>query len=70
MYGKPKVNNESTNSMKKKMDKKIAMDLIKSGRSRINNLVSSKGNKFTADLVININEGKVSYKLEFPEKKK
>ena len=62
--------NRFLNSMKKKMDKKIAMDLIKSGRSRINNLVSSKGNKFTADLVININEGKVSYKLEFPEKKK
>ena len=56
-------------SMKKKMDKRIATDLINKGKSRVNNLVSSKGNKFNADLVIKAEDGKVSYSLEFPEKK-
>ena len=51
------------------MDKRIATDLISKGRSRVNNLVSSKGNKFNADLVIKVEDGKVSYCLEFPDKK-
>lgn len=57
-------------NMKKSVDKKIAMELLKTGRIRMKDLYSKKtGNNFTADLVMRVKDGKPNFYLEFPKKR-
>ena len=56
--------------MKRSVDKKIAMELLKTGRVRMKDLYSKKtGNNFTADLVMCVKDGKPNFYLEFPKKR-
>lgn len=58
-------------SMRKKMTRQIAENLISSGRSYVNDLYSRKSDKlFNAELVMAIEDGKARLKLEFPGGKK
>lgn len=62
--------NHFLESMKKGMDKKLAVELLKNGRARVKGLYSrKKDKKFDADLVMDIENGKAVFHLEFPEKK-
>lgn len=57
-------------SMKKVMDKKMAMELLKNGRTHVKGLYSrKKDSKFNADLVMKVEDRKVEFQLEFPKKK-
>ena len=58
-------------SMRKKMTRQIAEELLSSGRSYISGLYSRKSDKkFSAELVMTIEEGKPRFRLEFPKGKK
>jgi DNA topoisomerase-3 len=58
-------------SVRKKMTRQIAEDLISTGRSYVNDLYSRKSGKlFDAELVMTVEEGKARLKLEFPRGKK
>lgn len=57
-------------SMKKLVDKKMAADLLKKGRTHVNDLYSQRTGKiFAADLLIAVEDGRASFSLEFPKKK-
>lgn len=57
-------------NMNKKMDRKMAVDLLKNGRTHVKDLYSQKkGTTFAADLVMSIKDGRSSFELEFPKKK-
>lgn len=57
-------------SMKKTMDKKMAVELLKKGRIHVKGLYSQKkGSKFDADIVLEVGDGKARFRLEFPKKK-
>lgn len=57
--------------MKKSMDKKMAVELLKKGRTHVKGLYSKKkDSKFDADLVLGVEDGKARFSLEFPKKKK
>ncbi len=63
--------NRFLESMKKSMDKKMAVELLKKGRTHVNGLYSQKkDSKFDADLVLGVEDGKARFSLEFPKKKK
>ncbi|MCB6848977.1 ParB/RepB/Spo0J family partition protein [bacterium TM473] len=63
--------NRFLESMKKSMDKKMAVELLKKGRTHVKGLYSKKkDSKFDADLVLGVEEGKARFSLEFPKKKK
>ena len=56
--------------MKKTMDKKMAVELLKKGRIHVKGLYSQKkGSKFDADIVLEVEDGKTRFRLEFPKKK-
>lgn len=56
--------------MRKQINKKMAVDLLKTGRTHIKDLYSQKKEKnFAADLVMCVEDGKSSFSLEFPKKK-
>ena len=56
--------------MKKSMDKKMAVELLKKGRTHVKGLYSKKkDSKFDADLVLGVEDGKARFSLEFPKKK-
>ena len=62
--------NRFLESMKKSMDKKMAVELLKRGRTHIKGLYSKKkDSKFDADLVLGVEDGKARFSLEFPKKK-
>lgn len=57
-------------SMEKSMDKKMAVELLKKGRTHVKGFYSRKKDiKFDADLVLGLEDGKARFSLEFPKKK-
>ena len=62
--------NRYLSGMKKVIDKRMAVELLKDGRTYVQDLYSQKkGNTFAAYLCLNTKEGKASFRLEFPKKK-
>lgn len=61
-------------NMRKTLDKKMAVDLLKKGRTHVKDFYSVKKDKtFAADLVMRVEDGRAQYSLEFskaPMKKK
>ena len=54
-------------SMRKTLDKKMAVDLLKKGRTHVKDFYSAKKDKtFAADLVMRVEDGRAQYSLEFP----
>ena len=61
--------NRFLSGMKKKVDKKVAGELLKAGRSHAKDLYSAKKDKmFEADIVMKTEDGRVSFSLDFPER--
>ena len=61
--------NRFLQSMRKTMTKDMVVDLLIDGRTYIKGLYSKKKDKtFSADLVMEVKDGKVNYALEFPKK--
>ncbi len=55
-------------NMRKTLDKKMAVDLLKKGRTHVKDFYSAKKDKtFAADLVMRVEEGRARYSLEFPK---
>lgn len=55
-------------NMRKTLDKKMAVDLLKKGRTHVKDFYSAKKDKtFAADLVMRVEDGRAQYSLEFPE---
>lgn len=55
-------------NMRKTLDKKMAVDLLKKGRTHVKDFYSVKKDKtFAADLVMHVEEGRAQYSLEFPK---
>lgn len=55
-------------NMRKTLDKKMAVDLLKKGRTHVKDFYSAKKDKtFVADLVMRVEEGRAQYSLEFPK---
>ena len=60
--------NRFLESMRKTMTKDMAVDLLTEGRTFVKGLYSKKRDKsFSADLVLDVKDGKVNYSLEFPK---
>ena len=54
--------------MRKTLDKKMAADLLKKGRTHVKDFYSAKKDKtFAADLVMRVEDGRTQYSLEFPK---
>lgn len=61
--------NRYLSGMKKKVDKKMAQELLKSGRSHTKDLYSAKkGQTFEADIVMEVKDGRINFSLAFPKK--
>ena len=61
--------NRYLSSMRKQIDKPMAEGLLKNGRTHVKDLYSQKkGKTFAADLLLNIEDGRANFKLEFPKK--
>lgn len=62
--------NRYLSGMRKEIDKPMAEDLLQDGRTHVTDFYSQKtGKTFTADLLMQIVDGRVSFKLEFlPDK--
>ncbi len=55
-------------NMRKTLDKKMAVDLLKKGRTHVKDFYSAKKDKtFAADLVMRVEDGRTQYSLEFPK---
>ena len=55
-------------NMRKTLDKKMAVDLLKKGRTHVKDFYSVKKDKmFVADLVMRVEDGRAQYSLEFPK---
>ena len=62
--------NRYLSGMRKEIDKPMAEDLLQDGRTHVTDFYSQKtGKTFTADLLMQIVDGRVSFKLEFPPDK-
>ncbi len=62
--------NRYLSSMKKQVDKKMAMDLLAKGRTHVKDLYSQKtGKTFAADLLMKAEDGRANFSLEFPKNK-
>ncbi|MBR0456942.1 MAG: DNA topoisomerase 3 [Firmicutes bacterium] len=60
--------NNFLRSMRKTMTRDMVVDLLTDGRTFVKGLYSKKRDKsFSADLVLDVQDGKVSYSLEFPK---
>ena len=54
--------------MRKTIDKKMASDLLKKGKTRVKDFYSSKkGSTFEADLVLKIENARPIFQLSFPK---
>lgn len=61
--------NRYLESMRKKIDKKMAAGLLKNGRVHCKDLFSArKQDTFEADLVMQIKDGRANFSLDFPKK--
>ena len=57
-------------SMKKTISKKMAGDLLAKGKTHVKDFFSAKtGKTFEADLLMSVDDGRVSFSLEFPQRK-
>lgn len=55
-------------TMRKTLDKKMAAELLKKGRTHVKDFYSVKKDKtFAADLVMRVEDGRAQYSLEFPK---
>ena len=55
-------------NMRKTLDKKMSVDLLKKGRTHVKDFYSVKKDKtFAADLVMRVEDGRAQYSLEFPK---
>ena len=55
-------------NMRKTLDKKMAADLLKKGRTHVKDFYSTKKDKtFAADLVMRVEDGRAQSSLEFPK---
>lgn len=55
-------------NMRKTLDKKMAADLLKNGRTHVKDFYSVKKDKtFAADLVMCVEDGRAQYSIEFPK---
>ena len=55
-------------NMRKTLDKKMAVDLLKKGRTHVKDFYSVKKDKtFAADLAMRVEDGRAQYSLEFPK---
>ena len=55
-------------NMRKTLDKKMAVDLLKKGRTHVKDFYSAKKDKtFAANLVMRVEDGRAQYSLEFPK---
>lgn len=62
--------NRYLSGMRKALDKQMAEQLLTKGRVHVKDLYSQKkGKTFAADLLLNIENGRASFKLEFPRRK-
>ena len=62
--------NRYLSGMKKMIDKKMAAELLKDGRTYVPDLYSQKkGRTFAAYLMLEAADGKAAFRLEFPKKK-
>lgn len=62
--------NRYLSSMKKLVDKKMAMDLLAKERTHVKDLYSQKtGKTFAADLLMKVEDGRANFSLEFPKNK-
>ena len=67
-YGYYHATNEGGYIMRKTLDKKMAVDLLKKGRTHVKDFYSVKKDKtFAADLVMRVEDGRAQYSLEFPK---
>ena len=64
------IENRYLSFMKKKIDKKMAADLLSKGRTHCKDFYSARtGKEFEADLLMEVSpDGKTSFKLEFPKR--
>ncbi|MBC5744888.1 DNA topoisomerase 3 [Lachnospiraceae bacterium MD308] len=63
--------NRYLSSMKKLIDKKMAVDLLEKGCTRVKDLYSQKKKRtFSADLLMKVEDGRVNFSLDFPKTKK
>lgn len=63
-------NNRYLEGMRKKLTRDIAIDLLEDGRTFVRGLYSRKKDKtFSADLVMEIQDGRPQFSLEFPKRK-
>ena len=54
--------------MRKTLDKKMAVDLLKKGRTHVKDFYALKKDKtFAADLVMRVEDDRAQYSLEFPK---
>ena len=60
--------NRYLSGMKKKIDRKMAQELLKRGRSHAKDLYSAKKDQtFEADIVMKTEDGRINFSLEFPK---
>ncbi len=63
--------NRYLSGMRKVLDKKMAAELLKDGRTYVPDLYSQKkGRTFAAYLCLDTEDGRASFRLEFPKKKR
>lgn len=56
--------------MRKQIDQRMAAELLQDGKTHVKDLYSQKkGRTFAADLLMKMEEGRVRFDLEFPEKR-
>lgn len=61
--------NHYLSGMRKKLDKKMAVELLHMGRTHVPDFYSQKtGRTFAADLILETKEGRASFKMEFPKR--
>jgi len=62
--------NHYLSGMRKQVDKKMAEDLLRDGRTHVTDFYSQKtGKNFTADLLLETVDGRANFRLEFPKRK-
>lgn len=60
--------NRYLESMKKKLDKKMAQELLNQGRTHVCRLYSAKKDSyFDADILLDLSDGRANFKMEFPK---
>lgn len=62
--------NRYLSGMRKQIDKHMAGELLRQGRTYVTDFYSQKtGKNFTADLIMEAKDGRANFRLEFPKKK-